>query len=750
MKKLFTTGIIFCLTIMAATIAKTQQNEVKLTEDNIPEIIREMTLKEKATLLVGGGFRSMLAGSLGEKGVLVPGAAGTTRAIERLGIPSVVVSDGPAGVRIEPKRKRDKERTFYATAFPTGTILASTWNTAMVEEVGKAMGNEALEYGIDVLLGPGMNIHRNPLNGRNFEYYSEDPVLTGRMAASMIRGIQSNGVGTSAKHYALNNQETMRNGNDARVDERTARELYLKGFEIAVKESSPWTIMSSYNKVNGEWSQSNKWLLTDVLRDEWGFGGIVMTDWTGKRETDRQVAAGNDLMEPGTKGQIKDIIKKVEKGILTEEEVDACVERMLRFIVKTPRFKGYVYSNAPDLDAHALTAKEAASEGIVLLKNNGLLPFDGISKVSLFGVAAYRSCAGGTGSGNVHAPYVVNLSDALESSGISLDPDLKNLYGEYLARKRKKHGKRAAMLGEGLPEEFPIPSERLGEESSDAAVFVIGRQAGEGGDRTLEDDFLLSETEKNNLRTVYDSFHSKGKKVLVVLNIGGVIETASWDGLCDALIVDWQPGEEGASALADIITGKVSPSGKLPMTFPVDYMDIPSSANFPYDYKGKGSMNAFRKYKDKGRRNVDFTRYEERLDVGYRYFSSKGKTVAYPFGFGLSYTSFSYDEISAEKGEDGFVKVCVKVTNTGDTSGKEAVQIYVNDPSPAFEKPSLELKAFAKTGTLAPGESEVLEMDIPSYILASFNPDTSKWEVPEKIRIMAGASVADIRVETSL
>lgn len=684
-----------------------REDGLRLQEDNIPAIVQALTLEEKATLVVGGGFKSMLSGFLGEKGVRVPGAAGTTRAIPRLGIPSIVLSDGPTGVRIEPTRKRDKDKTFYATAFPTGTILACSWNQEMVEQVGRAMGNEALEYGIDVLLGPGMNLMRNPLCGRNFEYYSEDPVLSGRMAAAMIRGIQSQGVGTSAKHFALNNQETNRAGNDARVDETTARELYLKGFEIAVKEAQPWTMMSSYNKLNGEYTQSNRWLLTEVLRDEWGFEGLVMTDWTGRRNTGRQIAAGNDLMEPGLKSQIRELVSQVKKGKLAEKDLDICVTRILELIVKTPTFKGYAYSESPDLQAHAKLAREAAADGIVLLKNEGTLPLPKtIQEVAVFGVAGYQTCIGGMGSGTVHAPYAIQIPQALQAASIRVSPSIQTVYENYLQKRVRKKRKASSMLGEAIPPEFALDAQALEEDRADMALFVIGRQAGEGGDRRLEDDFLLSDIERKNLEAVTTAYHRAGKKVIVVLNIGGVIETASWKDLADAIVVDWQPGQEGAAALVDILTGTVNPSGRLAMTFPIDYFDIPSSANFPYDSQGKGSMNTFRKVRDRGRRNVDFTEYAEGMAVGYRYFNRTGAPVSYPFGFGLSYTEFTRSEIQQAEESDGSVIVCVTVKNTGHAPGKEVVMVYGDGV----------LKGFAKTKRLEPGETETVCIRIAPYL----------------------------------
>ena len=322
MKRIITIGASLLLGASAL------QGQPQLSENNIDEIVKAMTLEEKATLLVGSGWGSMTAGSLtASSTVLVPGAAGTTRAVERLGIPQTVLADGPAGLRISPVRQGEPG-TYYCTGFPVGTVMASMWNTALVQELTSAMGNEVLEYGADVLLAPGMNLHRNPLCGRNFEYFSEDPYLTGKTAAAYINGIQSNGVGVSIKHFAVNNQEVNRMENDARLSQRALRELYLKGFEIAVKEAAPWTVMSSYNKLNGEYAQQSHALLSTILRDEWGFDGIVMTDWGSKDGTVKAVKAGNDLMEPGMPHEIERIIAAVNAGGITQEELDRNVRNI--------------------------------------------------------------------------------------------------------------------------------------------------------------------------------------------------------------------------------------------------------------------------------------------------------------------------------------------------------------------------------------------------------------------------------------
>ena len=667
--------------------------EVKKMVKNIDQVLQELTLKEKASLVVGAGYRSMLAGILGSK-VPVPGAAGMTRPIPRLGIPAIVLSDGPAGVRIEPRRK-GSDASFYCTGFPIGSLLASTWNAELVERVGEAIGNEALEYGVDVMLAPGMNLQRNPLCGRNFEYFSEDPYLSGKTAAAYTRGIQSQGVGACLKHYAANNQETNRFWNDSRVPEDVLRKLYLRNFEIAVKESAPWTVMASYNRLNGVHTQQDSWLLTDVLRGEWGFQGLVMTDWTGRRDTAAQIEAGCDLMEPGKHSQIREIVRKVKKGELPEAALDTCVRRVLELIVKTPTFKGYRPSLQPDLEAHASVAREAAEEGIVLLENReGALPLAHGTTVALFGVGSYETLAGGTGSGHVHRPYVVSLDEGLRKEGFTVEESLAGSYTQYIGKNRPRGSSLSRMLGGPATPEMTIGREAIEavSEGADIAVLTLSRQAGEGGDRHLEGDFLLTEGERQMLADISEAFHQKGKKVIVILNIGGVIETASWKHLPDAIVLAWQPGQEGGSALGRILSGTVNPSGRLPVTFPVDYFDLPSSRNFPYDFHGKDSFLSG-KEKDADVRNIGFTEYAEGLDVGYRYFQKEGTPeVSYPFGYGLSYTSF---QESVPVFSDG--SVTVTVTNTGAVPGKTVVQVY--HPF---------LCAYGKTRLLQPGESQTL------------------------------------------
>ena len=722
----------------------------QLGKDSVEDVIGAMTLEEKAHLVIGTGMVGTSGDStvIGTTKKLVPGAAGTTYPIPRLGIPAIVLADGPAGLRIDPIREGDSA-TYYCTHFPIGTLLASTWNQDLVEEVGKSIGNEVLEYGADVLLAPALNIHRNPLCGRNFEYYSEDPLVSGKIAAAYVRGVQSNGVGTSIKHFAVNNQETNRMATDAHVSPRALREIYLKGFEIAVKESAPWTVMSSYNYLNGVYTSENKELQTTMLRDEWGFKGMVMTDWFGGKDAVAQMVAGNDMLQPGLPKQYEAIVKGVQDGALDEAILNQNVKRILEMILQTPHFKGYKYSNKPDLKAHAAVTRQSATEGMVLLKNdNGALPLAAdVKNVALFGCTSYDFIAGGTGSGNVNRAYTVSLLDGLKNAGYVVDEALKNSYEAYLKteKERLSKDKKEWFMPDTRPAEMAVSAQVIREQAAkaDVALVTLGRTSGEFLDRMVA-DFNLTKEEQNMLKAVSDAFHAAGKKVVVVLNIGGVIETASWKSAPDAILCAWQAGQEGGNSVADVLSGKASPSGKLTMTFPVKFEDAASSDNFPIDMRvSTDLMNKGGKKNDV--KNVDYTNYEEDIYVGYRYFDTFGKQVSYPFGYGLSYTTFAYDK-AAVKADNGVYTVSVEVKNTGKVAGKEVVQLYVSAPDVAANKPEKELKAFAKTKELKPGEAVVVTLKVNADDLASYDEAASAWVVtPGNYKFLVGASSRDIK-----
>lgn len=459
------------------------------------------------------------------------------------------------------------------------------------------------------------------------------------------------------------------------------------------------------------------------------------------------------LWNPGNLQQSEEIVAKVKSGELDIKDVDICVKRVLQYIVKTPRFKAYNFSNKPDLTAHAAITRQSAAEGMVLLKNTAsTLPMKNVKKVALFGITSYDFIAGGTGSGDVNKPYVVDLMQGLNNVGLHVTETLQDLYIKYklFQESRISNGLPAGarFWGKSMLPELDVDKVCIEKQANEAdiAVITIGRQAGEGADRKIKDDFNLTEVERQLLNNICDTFHAVGKKVVVILNMGNVIETSSWKDLPDAILMAWQPGQEGGNSVADVLTGKDNPSGKLTMTFPISVMDHPSSLNFPLDGNGQ-ARDAFSART--ARKNIDYTLYMEGINVGYRYFNTAKKAVSYPFGFGLSYTSFTYSKAGVKATTDGF-KATVTVTNTGKTTGKEVVELYVSAPAGGLDKPACELKSFAKTRALQPGESQILTFEVPASTLASFNEATQSWESAKgQYKVLFGASVEDIRATGS-
>lgn len=755
-----------------------EPKEEKMT--NVDEIISKMTLEQKAQLLIGTGMDFQLPDSIAEQyGIkpeiykdssyhimvdkvraILPGAAGFTAEFPDLGITTQALADGPAGLRIKPQRE-GIDKTYFCTAFPIATVLASSWDVELVENVGKAMGNEVLEYGADVLLAPGMNLQRDPLCGRNFEYYSEDPLVTGKMAAAMVKGVQSNGVGTSIKHFAANNQETNRLSVNTIVSERALRELYLKGFEIAVTEAKPWTVMSSYNKINGQYTSESHDLLTKILRDDWGFDGYVMTDWGGGSDVIAQMEAGNDLIMPGRPKTIEALIKAVEEGKIKEEILDRNISRIFNIMLKTPKYKKTAYSSNPDLKAHAEVTRQAATDGMVLLENKEkALPIPSeIKNIAVFGTTSYEFISGGTGSGDVNEAYTVSLIEGIKNGGLVINEELAKIYNDYItvekAKERVSENWLAAAMGVEPPvEEMNIDKKTCQQmaENSEIALITIGRNSGEGGDRKAEPgDFYLTDVEKSLIKNVTEAFHAKGKKAIVILNIGAVIETASWKEIPDAVLCAWQPGQEAGNSVVDVLTGKVNPSGKLAVTFPVDYKDCSSAKNFPgiaiegeEDDKPDESGFSFLE------RVPWEVVYEEDIYVGYRYFNTFNIPVSYEFGYGKSYTEFEYSNLKLNASEfTGSMVVTIDIKNTGSVAGREVVQIYVTAPEGNLENPQEELVAFGKTKLLQPGNSETLSFTVTTKELASFDESSSSWIVEAgSYNLKAGASSTEIKQET--
>jgi beta-glucosidase len=718
-------------------------------------VVAALSDSEKVRLVVGVGLilpegmpTNMLPpGMLGsprtadDRPLRIPGSAGETHAVRRLGIPSITLSDGPAGVRIDPIRmgangKPDSARTFYATAFPVGTLLASSWDTSLVRRVGVAFGEEAKDFGVDILLMPGMNLHRNPLGGRNFEYYSEDPLVTGLLAAAMVNGVQLAGVGTSVKHFVANEQEFNRMRMNSAISERAFRELYLRPFQTVVRRAQPWTVMSSYNLVNGKHTAESRELLTDILRGEWAFGGTVMSDWFGGEDPVAMLNAGNDLLMPGTAAQEVALRAALANGTLSRAALDASVTRLLELVLRSNTMRATIPSERPDLRAHAAVARQAAAESMVLLRNEArassagaALPLPKGSTIAAFGNTSYDPIAGGTGSGNVNRAYTISVAQGLDSAQLLVDSAVSGTYARYLDVERAKLPRanpmnmfaQAPVIPEMTPDGALVA---LAAERASVAVITLGRIAGEGGDRKVTDDFALRAAERELIAQVSRAFHARGKSVIVILNVGGPIELASWRGDVDAILLAYQPGQEGGHAIADILRGAVNPSGKLATSVPMSYDDIPYGADFP------GRANSAAPPTNPMIGVASSNTYSEGVFVGYRYARSFSKEPAYAFGYGLSYTTF---ELSALKlagvlnRPTSSLTVTATVTNTGRVAGREVVQLYISAPRGTLDKPERELRAFAKTGMLAPGGSASVTFTITASDLASFDTSASAW-----------------------
>jgi len=736
-----------------------QTQTPQLGKDEIKSVIAAMTPEEKIGMTVGDG--KFLPASDSKtievgKGIIIANQ-NSKMVIPRLSIYSSALTDGPSGVNRDPHPAGATEYS-YTTAFPTSTCLAATWNTEMIEEVGKAFGNEVLEYDYDVVLMPALNLHRNPKCGRNFEYYSEDPLLSGKLSASMVNGLQSNRIGATLKHFLANNQETNRRTYNAVISQRALREIYLRGFEIAVKEGKPAAIMTSYNKVNGYYTAENPELLNNITRMEWGFNGLFMTDFDGYGSAVAKVRAGNNMLMGGNKDEVAELTASLKDKTLDESILAKNLVYNMQLKLNSPRAKGHNPSMNPDLEAHAKIAREAATEGMVLLKNeNKALPFSDVKTVAVFGKIAYYLIEAGTGSGGVRSnKYAISVNEGLKSAGFQVLKDLEDSYIAFnnnileqnlvpdwfntpkmLADNNIKDGKAPGHFMKRLipfHDEMPLTKADIQKQvlNSDIAVITIGRSGGEN----YENGYLpITQNEIDLVRNVSEVYHVAGKKVVVVLNVGGVCETASWRDYPDAILLAWQPGQEGGYAVADILKGAVNPSGKLPDSFPLKYEDAPSANTFPGE-PAENPVNTF---------------YKEGIYVGYRYYDTFKIPTAYEFGYGISYTTFEYSDLKLSSTNfSDKMQVTVSVKNTGTVAGKEVVQLYLAAPTSELEKPDQELKGFAKTKLLQPRESQQLSFELDARSLSSFWSGISSWVADAgNYEVRIGASSKDIRLKAS-
>ena len=649
---------------------------------NTELLLKELTLEEKCALLSGAETFK-------------------TRGMPQHGIPQIWLSDGPHGLR---KQAGESDHlglnpSVPATCFPTASAVANSWDTALGEEIGAALGEEAAAQEVSVLLGPGLNMKRNPLCGRSFEYFSEDPYLAGKLAAGYIRGIQSKGVAACPKHFAVNSQETRRMASDSLVDERTLREIYLTGFEIAVKEGHPRSIMSSYNLVNGTYANENKHLLMEILRDEWGFDGAVITDWGGSNDHALGVKNGSTLEMPAPGGDsVRELLAAVESGKIAESDIDARLSELLPLVFDTKA----ALDAAPrtfDAAAHHALARRAAAESLVLLKNEGaLLPLAAGTKVAVIGDFAKNPRYQGAGSSMVNSTQVDVLLDKL------IDSEL-NVIGYQQGFDR--HGKPDAALQKSACELAA---------QANAVILCMGLDEiaeSEGLDRS---NLRLAQNQVDLLQAVA----AVNPKIVVVLYSGSVVETP-WLDNCQALLYAALGGQAGAGAVADALIGKVNPCGKLAETWPLTYADVPSAADFATRRKTVA--------------------YREGLYIGYRYFTTAEKAVRFPFGYGMSYTTFAYSDMAAD--EQG---VSLTVTNTGSVAGTEIVQLYVAKKNSEIFRPARELKGFARV-TLAPGEKQRITLTLDDKAFRFWNVKANRWEVEGgEYELLVGASVEDIRL----
>ncbi|MAJ80009.1 MAG: glycosyl hydrolase [Porticoccaceae bacterium] len=712
MKTLRQLTIVTLLCVFCNNNAKTSSD---LMSYDLKEILSNLSVQEKIELVTGVGYEYS-----------PKGMTGYTTSIERFGIPHMALLDGPQGIRIDWSKK-DFNYSIRPTAFPTATVLASSWDENLVFKVGEGIGKEARHIYADIILGPGINLQRNPLGGRNFEYYSEDPILTGRIGSSMVQGIQSVGVGATLKHFVANNSETNRAALNIIVDEKTLRELYLRGFKIAVQDSQPRAVMTAYNLLNGVHTSQDSKLITQILKKEWGFDGIVMTDWKSGTDPAKQISAGVNLIMPGSSNDRASIKKSLQSGKLRMEQLDRSVKEVLRAALNPlPTLSSYKLSNKENLlKNNRSLARVAAANGMVLLRNKGKkLPLKGnISEIAFFGNGSYHSLISGLGSGRVCSTYRVNIIEGASNFSYGQSKLLEEIMRNYLP---KSNPHSVCDYGGGFGQDPELIDERnfsekeigLIERQSDAAIITLRRLPGEGKDLSEEDHFEVSQTERSLVRSVSEIYRNKKKPVIVILNVPAPIETESWADFVDAILVSWLGGQEMGNAVFDILTGKQNPSGHLTASWPKKYSELQSAHGFPGIVTSEKLIPIFAGGDMAKPTKIE---YLEQDAVGYRDILQSQKSVAYPFGFGLHYTEFELSNMNVKQRPHN-VEVSMTITNTGEVSGADVIQVYsVN--SDKDDVKYRELKGFRKTDILSPKQSADVTVTIPYRELEIFDND---------------------------
>ncbi len=665
-------------TVTDELLLKLKNQLPQLTPDGVRCVLAAMTDEEKAHLVVG-------TYEVNDRNI-----SGGTYAIERLGVPATLCMDGPAGIRYN-----------QSVWYPAVINVSSSWDTELAHRVGVALGKDTLAHGFDIVLAPGINIQKNVLGGRNFEYASEDPLLSGLMIAPYVSGIESTGAGTALKHFAVNNQETARGSVSANLTERALREIYLKGFGIVIADAQPMSIMSSYNRVNGVHTAASRDLLTDILRGEFGFEGMVMSDWGAQGSMAEKVTAGNDINMPGANGDAEAVLAALSTGLIRETDLNACCFRILRLVTESATFNGAEMNTAVDFRGNGQVATEAAADGMVLLQNNAAaLPLAAGTKVAVFGNGSTATVFGGSGSGGVTPRQTTNILDGLSGkAGLSVINTADNPFlgcAQHDANDLSKDVEVTAAYAEKMAN------------AADVAVIVISRGSTEGADRTArKGDFLLGDTERAMIDRLSAAFREKGKKLVILLNTGSPIEVASWQESVDAILWIGYPGQGAGTAVARVLTGEVNPSGKTTITWPKTYNSTPAALYFP------GS-------------STDTVYYED-IYVGYRYYETFDVGVSYPFGYGLSYTTFGYSDFKLTENGDGTVTANVTVKNTGKVAGREVVQLYVSKPETLQEQAAMELCGFAKTALLEPGAFETVTVTVRPEALMTYDTENSRW-----------------------